>query len=227
MHWLLLLCAIAALVAGPQWWVKQTLKRHATVRQDLAGTGGELALHLIKQLDLEQVTLLDDAASDHYDPIAKQVCLSPEIANGRSLTAVVVAAHEVGHAIQDHKGYRPLQLRTQIARFCIGLEQASSYLLIAIPLVMLATRAPQSGALMLLMVAGSVIAGVVLNLVTLPVEFDASFSRALPVLERGNYLQKTDLPAARKILTACALTYVAASLLSLLNAWRWLRFARR
>jgi len=58
-------------------------------------------------------------------------------------------------------------------------------------------------------------------------DFDASFGRALPVLEQGDYLEAADLPAARKILTACALTYVAASLLSLLNAWRWLRFARR
>ena len=227
MHWLLLLFAIVALIAGPQWWVKKTLKRHATARQDLAGTGGELAQHLIKQLNLKQVTLLGDAVSDHYNPITKQLCLRPEIANGRSLTAVVVAAHEVGHAIQDQQGYRPLQLRTQIARLYIGLERASSYLLVAIPLVMLATRVPQSGIIMALIVVGSVIAGVVLNLITLPVEFDASFGRALPLLEQGNYLGKADLPAARKILTACALTYVAASLLSLLNASRWLRFARR
>ncbi|MBL4621749.1 MAG: zinc metallopeptidase [Immundisolibacteraceae bacterium] len=227
MHWLLLVAAILAVIAVPQWWVKRTLNRYDKDRPDLAGTGGELVTHLIKQLELNQVTLLGDAQGDHYNPIEKQVCLTESICNRKSLTAVVVAAHEVGHAIQDHQNYRPLLLRTRIARFCSGLEQASSYLLIAIPLVMLLTRTPHSGLFMLIMVIVSVAASVGLNLITLPVEFDASFNRALPLLEKGGYLSESDLPAARKILTACALTYVAASLISLLNAWRWLRLARR
>ena len=227
MHWLFLVAAILAVIAGPQWWVKRTLSRYDKARPDLAGSGGELVQHLIKRLNLNQVTLLSDAASDHYNPTEKQVCLTSAVAAGKSLTAVVVAAHEVGHAIQDHQGYRPLLLRTKIAHFCMRLEQASAYLLIAIPLVMLLTRTPHSGLFMLLMVAASVVAGVGLTLITLPVEFDASFNRALPLLEKGGYLNKSDLPAAKQILTACALTYVAASLISLLNAWRWLRFARR
>lgn len=67
---------------------------------------------------------------------------------------------------------------------------------------------------------------VVVHLFTLPVEFDASFNRALPILERGGYLPRADLPAARRILKACALTYVASSLASLLNLWAWIRFLR-
>ena len=67
---------------------------------------------------------------------------------------------------------------------------------------------------------------VVIHLVTLPVEFDASFNRALPILDQGGYLPPDDMPAARRILMACALTYVAASLAGLLNLWRWIRFLR-
>jgi Zn-dependent membrane protease YugP len=67
---------------------------------------------------------------------------------------------------------------------------------------------------------------VVIHLVTLPVEFDASFNRALPILDRDGYLPKQDLPAARRILKACALTYVAAALVNLLNLWRWIRVFR-
>ena len=227
MHWLILLSIIIVVVAGPQWWVKRTLSRYDKPRPDLPGNGAELATHLIKQLSLTQVTLGCDAVSDHYSPLDKQVCLTRKVADGQSLTAVVVAAHEVGHAIQDQQGYRPLRLRTQIARLCIGLEQASAYLLIAIPLAMLLTRTPQSGLFMLVLAIGSVLAGVGLNLITLPLEFDASFGRALPLLETGGYLSEADLPAAKKILIACALTYVAASLISLVNAWRWLRLARR
>lgn len=67
---------------------------------------------------------------------------------------------------------------------------------------------------------------VVIHLLNLPVEFDASFNRAMPILDQGGYLPRGDLPAARRILTVCALTYVASSLASLLNLWRWIRFLR-
>jgi Zn-dependent membrane protease YugP len=227
MHWLLLIALVGAVIAGPQWWVKRTLSRYSTHRDDIAGTGGELAAHLIKRLELTGVTLVSDGSSDHYDPLAKQLSLNKQVADQHSLTAVVVAAHEVGHALQDATGYAPLRWRTLIARCYAGLEKLGGLLLIAIPVVMLVTRAPQSGLLMLLLALGSVGAGVVLNLITFPVELDASFNRALPILEAGNYLSPDDIPAARKILTACALTYVAASLISVVNAWRWIRYAGR
>ncbi|HAC33330.1 MAG TPA: peptidase [Gammaproteobacteria bacterium] len=226
MHWLILLGLAIVVIAGPQWWVSQTLKRHSHPRNDLAGSGGELASHLIERLKLSEVTVQGDAHADHYNPLEKTVCLTPAIANQTSLTAIVVAAHEVGHALQDATSYPPLRLRTRLAQLCTALEKSGSILLVAIPVVMLITRIPQTGAMMLLLVVASVLAGVLLNIVTLPVEFDASFGRALPILEQGEYLSPEDIPAARQILTACALTYVAASLLSMVNAWRWLRYRR-
>ena len=226
MHWLILLGLVIVVIAGPQWWVSRTLKRHSLPRKDLAGNGSELARHLIERLGLPGVSVAEDADADHYNPLEKQVCLTPAVANQISLTAIVVATHEVGHALQDATSYPPLRLRTRLAQLYTLLEKSSSILLIAIPVVMLVTRIPQTGALMLFLVAVSVLAGVLLNIVTLPVEFDASFGRALPILEQGEYLKPEDMPAARQILTACALTYVAASLLSMVNAWRWLRYRR-
>ena len=106
------------------------------------------------------------------------------------------------------------------------IQGVGSVLLVAAPLVVMLTRKPQ---LMLLEIgAGLAImaTGIVVHLVTLPVEFDASFSRALPILKNGGYLKHADLPAARKVLRAAALTYVAAALVSLLDVMRWLRLLR-
>jgi Zn-dependent membrane protease YugP len=91
----------------------------------------------------------------------------------------------------------------------------------------LVTRAPQASALMLLIGVGSMALGTVVHFVTLPVELDASYGKALPILEEGSYLHDGDLPHARKILKAAALTYVAGSLASLLNLGRWIAVLRR
>jgi len=80
---------------------------------------------------------------------------------------------------------------------------------------------------LLIVVVLSMLVNTVVHLVTLPVEFDASFGRALPILREGQYISKTDYRAARKILLACALTYVASSLSGLLNFWRWIKVFRR
>ena len=100
-------------------------------------------------------------------------------------------------------------------------------MLIAAPVLSVLTRAPQTGALMLLIGVAAMSLGTLVHLVTLPVELDASFGKALPILEEGNYLQDGDLPHARRILKAAALTYVAGSLASLLNLGRWLAVLRR
>jgi Zn-dependent membrane protease YugP len=154
------------------------------------------------------------------------VRLTRDNLDGRSLTAVTVAAHEVGHALQDRDGYPPLESRTRLVRSTRVFERAGSIILLATPLLGALTRAP--GLIALELGAGILVmsVSVLVHTVTLPVEFDASFKRALPILDRGGYLPKADLPAARRILKACALTYVASSLASLLNLWRWIRLLR-
>ena len=223
---LLVAVLLLGLVFAPGLWARWTLKRHSQDRPDFPGTGGELARHLLDEAGLKEVTVEATPQGDHYDPIAKAVRLGPENHDGRSLTAVTVAAHEVGHSIQDAEQYLPLKARTEMVRKVAPLQKLGSIIIFAGPLLALVFRTP----LVFLVTFGAGIAtmasAVVVHLVTLPVEFDASFKRALPLLERGRYLQPEDMPAARQILKACALTYVAGALMSLLNLARWIRFLR-
>jgi Zn-dependent membrane protease YugP len=99
--------------------------------------------------------------------------------------------------------------------------------MMGVPIITALTRVPAAGALMLIGGFATLCIPLVVHLITLPTEFDASFKRALPILESGPYIPQEDVPAARKILTACALTYVAGALTRLLNVWRWIRILRR
>src|SRR4028119_1729732 len=87
--------ALLALVFGPQWWVRSALRKHSTEREDFPGTGGELARHLLDLAGLSQVRVELAPQGDHYDPIQKTVRLTPQNHDGRSVTAIAVAAHEV------------------------------------------------------------------------------------------------------------------------------------
>lgn len=216
------------LIFGPQIWTRYIFRRYNVQINDLPGTGGELADHLIKKLDIQDTSVeMTDPGSDHYDPESKTVRLSPDVYNGRSLTAVVIAAHELGHALQHKSAYGPLYLRWRMAKYVAFAEKLASIMLVAFPFVALLTRMPFIGGLMLLCGIAILILPVLFHLVTLPVELDASFRRALPLLIHGEYLPETAIPIARKILTAAALTYIAASLASMLNFYRWLIFLRR
>ena len=223
---LIVVMFVLALVFGPQLWARHILKRHSRHRDEIPGTGGELAAHLIENSRLVGVTVERIPGGDHYDPVAKVVRLSEAVHDGKSLTAVVVATHEVGHAIQDRFNYAPLKWRTRLVNIAALSERLGAIILIALPFVTALTRMPATGALMLAGGLCVLLIPVAVHFVTLPVEFDASFRRALPILALG-YIPHDELPAARRILTACALTYVAASLAAVLNFWRWIYFLRR
>lgn len=226
MNLLLVVVLVLAAVFGPQLWARYILKRHSGHRDEIPGTGGELAVHLIENSKLDGITVERIPDGDHYDPVAKVVRLSEAVHDGKSLTAVVVAAHEVGHAIQDRYDYAPLKWRTRLVKVAAVSERLGAIILIALPFVTALTRMPATGALMLTGGVAILLIPVAVHFVTLPVEFDASFRRALPILALG-YVPRDELPAARRILTACALTYVAASLAAVLNFWRWIYFLRR
>ena len=220
-----LLC-ILALAVLPTLWVQATFARHRGDRADFPGTGGEFARHILDAMGLKSVRVEETAIGDHYDPDLKTVRLRPQHFHGRSLTAVVVAAHEVGHAMQDATNSPLLRNRTRLAKVAVIVERVGSIAMLAAPLAAAVFRHPAG--ILLELVAGFAILslGVVLHLTTLPVEFDASFNRALPVLRHGRYIPDDDLPAARSILRAAAFTYVAAALMSLINILRWLRILR-
>jgi hypothetical protein len=215
-----------ALTLLPALWARAVLRRYGGARSDYPGSGGELARHLLDRHGLHHVPVESTAQGDHYDPEARAVRLAPEHHDGRSLTAVTVAAHEVGHALQHHAGYAPLRWRTRLVRIAQGAEKAGAALMLFLPLFTLLTRAPSAGLVVLLAGLASFGTAILVHLVTLPVELDASYRRALPLLASG-YLPRADLRPARQILTACAFTYVAASLFSVLNLWRWLAILRR
>jgi hypothetical protein len=226
MHLIIGLLLVLALLYGPQLWVRAVMARHSRERHDFPGTGGQFAAHLVDRFGLDGVAVEATEAGDHYDPERRVVALSPANHGGRSLTAVAVAAHEVGHALQHHQGYRPLWLRHRLVQAAQGIQRVGSLLVMAAPVLLLASRSPTGLVVPLVAGLASVGTGALVHLATLPVELDASFRRALPVLNAG-YLGPEDRPRARRILTAAALTYVAASLAGLLNLWYWLRLLRR
>ncbi len=225
----LTLLAILAAVLLPAAWVKWVLKKYSQPadRYREKGTGAELARHLLDSFGLPDTRVEETVHGDHYDPTDKTVRLSADNFNGCSLTAVTVAAHEVGHALQDARGERLFDTRQRLVRMAAQSEQVSRILLIAAPIVLILLRIPQAGFAVLLLAVASMAVGTLVHLVTLPVELDASFGKALPVLEKGGYLHEGDLPHARRILKAAALTYVAGSLASLLNLGRWIAILRR
>lgn len=227
MVYLIFLLVLLAAVFLPQFWVRHVLARYNRSPEDnFPGTGGELATHLLRRFGLDEVTVERTDSGDHYDPAARSVRLTADKFDGRTLTAITVAAHECGHALQ-HAGAEPLfLLRTRLAASAAWAARLGSFLIFAAPMLALLARAPSPAVLSIL--GGFLIMGfgVLVQLVTLPVELDASFRKALPVLEAG-YLEPEQVPAARRILRAAAWTYVAASLAGLLSFWRWMAILRR
>lgn len=227
MHLLLPVLFICALIFGPGLWVRKVMSRYSSPEDRYDGTGGELARHLLDSHDLQHVKVEETPGGDHYDPAEKVIRLTPEKLNGRSLTAITVAAHEVGHALQDASAYAPLKIRSQLIMLTRPVERLGAGILMAAPLIGLLTRAPLVSLLMVLGGLMSLGTTTLVHLVTLPTELDASFTRALPMLEKGGILKPVDLPHARRLLKAAALTYLSASLASLLNIARWWALLRR
>lgn len=223
---LIVLALIFALAVLPQIWVKRVIAAHSAERADFPGTGGEFARHILDEMKLGHVKVEETTLGDHYDPETKTLRLIPDHLNGRSLSAVVVAAHEAGHAMQDATGYPPLAARTRLAKQAIRMEKVGAIVMLAAPIVLALAKAPHIIVIEVFVGVMIFALSILMHAVTLPVEFDASFRRALPVLKAGRYLDDKDMPAARKILRAAAFTYVAAAAMSLLDVARWLRVLR-
>lgn len=227
MHYVLLLGLIIIVIYGPQLWVQYVLSRYNRKNEkNFPGNGGELARHILNKYGLEEVKVEVTDQGDHYDPDARAVRLTRDKLEGSTLTAITVAAHECGHALQHAAGETMFMMRSKIARRAVWAQRLGSFLLFAAPVVVLLLKVPS---LAIINIIGAFLImgfAVAMHLFTLPVEIDASFNKALPILESG-YLDERQKPAARRILKAAAWTYVAASLATLLNFWRWLAVLRR
>lgn len=218
--------AFLGVIFGPQLWVRHVMQRHGDERPDLPGTGAELARHLLDAAELASVTVEKTDRGDHYDPGTRSVRLLPQHHDGRSITAVAIAAHEVSHAVQHARGEPGFQRRLDAMHALVWIERIGSGILVLAPVVFILVRSPAVVALQVCAGISLLAIEVIVHVTTLPVEFDASFGKALPVLVRGRYLSPGDLPAARSVLKAAAYTYVAAALATLLNVMRWLRVLR-
>ena len=227
MHFVVLAVGLLALIVGPGLWVKAVMARYSRPANRYAKSGGQFARDLLDSLGLQHVGTETTEAGDHYDPIAKFVRLSEANFQGHSLTAVTIAAHEVGHAIQDARGFKPLRWRTRLVKWVGPVEKLGAGILMISPFTAALTRAPIIGLVTLLGGFLTLASGAAVHFLTLPTEFDASFGRALPLLARRRLLRPGDERGARRLLTAAALTYVAGSLASLLNIARWWAILRR
>ncbi len=219
---------LAILVYVPSFWVRHIMAKHSKEIVGLPGTGGELAKHLIERFELTGITVEEAAPNtDHFDPAGPVVRLSPDNFNGRSLTAVAVAAHEVGHAMQFHRGEKIFELRKRYLPLAASFNRIGVVIMMTIPFIALLIRMP--------LVIGGVIAlslllqlaGAFAYLIILPEEWDASFNKALPVLIEGEYIEQAHMPAVRQVLKAAALTYFAAALANVLHVGRWFMLLRR
>jgi uncharacterized protein len=225
---LIIALVLAILVYLPSFWVRHIMAKHSREIKNLPGTGGELAKHLISRFNLQGITVEESAPNaDHFDPGAQAVRLSPANFNGKSLTAIAVAAHEVGHAMQFHRHEKIFELRKRYLPRAARLNKIGLFIMLSLPFLALILRSPLLLGLLIGLSLLFQLAGALAYLIILPEEWDASFNKALPVLIEGDYVEAAQIPAIRQVLKAAALTYFAAALANILNVGRWLMILRR
>lgn len=210
-----------------QFKVKSTFDKYSRVRAANGLSGRDMARQIMSRNGVTEVEVepVGGVLSDHYDPRVKKVRLSEHNFSGGSISAIAVAAHEVGHVLQHHTGYYPLMFRAGMAPV-VGIASTAAMPLFFIGLL-IGPRMPFAGLLMdlgILFFSGAVL----FHLITLPVEFDAS-KRALAQLTETGAVRPDEVQGAKKVLDAAALTYVAAAAVAALQLVRLvvLRNSRR
>ena len=196
--------------------VNSTFSKYSRVRSTTGMTGGEAARRLLQSQGIYDVSVraVSGNLTDHYNPSKKTLNLSDSVYGSTSVAAVGVAAHECGHAIQHQQGYAPLHLRTAI----VPVANIGSVL--AWPLILIGLFfSRNTGSLLINIGILCFSLAVLFQLVTLPVEFNAS-SRALRILGEQGILSESEIPYTRKVLSAAALTYVASAAASILQLLR-------
>lgn len=210
---MILLIPAIALALWAQMRVRTAYNKYKKIASASGMTGADVAYQLLNRNGISDVEIeaVPGELSDHYDPRVKKVRLSEHNFRGRSLSAIAVAAHEVGHAIQHSRGYAPLQVRHSI----LPVTNFASWAAFPLFIIGMFMQTP------FLMDLGIYFFGAVVlfHMVTLPVEFNAS-SRAMAQLQSTGLLMTQEIKGARKVLNAAALTYVAAAAVALLNLLR-------
>jgi len=177
-------------------------------------TGNQLGKKLLQENNLENVLIEPIKQVDHYNPLKKKVHISEDKLHKKSITSIAVVAHEIGHAIQDKENYKPLLLRQKLIEKTMIFQRIGSFLLIiGLPSIFAITKSPFITFIAAIIIMGCLSTNVLIHLITLPVEFDASFKRALPILQK--YVPKENMRQCRSVLRAAAFTYLAQSIVSI------------
>lgn len=219
LYWVVI--AVSAVISGAaSMWVRNRVNKWSQVGLSNGMTGAEIARAILDARRIEGVAIeaTEGSLSDHYDPSDKTLRLSPEVYRESTVTAAGIAAHEVGHALQDQEGYMPMRIRQK-----------------SVPVANIGTN------LGIWMIIGGLIIGftglakigvalfggfVAFTLITLPVEFDAS-ARAKRVLDESDFVTRDELEGVSQVLTAAASTYLAAALTAILQLLYWLSVVNR
>jgi len=209
LYWMMML-PVLLLSIYASFKVKSTFNKFSKYRISRNLTGAEVARQILKSNGLNNIDVVETSGflSDHYDPIKKIIRLSPEVYNNNTIASIGVAAHETGHAIQHAKAYRPLILRNAIAPTA-SIGSNLSWIIIMAGFVLGATGLVKIGILLFSLV-------VVFQLITLPVEFNASAKAKEILLARG-IVSSNELAGVNSVLSAAAMTYVAAAASSIMT----------
>ena len=209
----LLLLLSFLISGGAQLLIKSRYSAYQKVKNVKGVSGVEVAQDILKKNGMDNVYVVETKGylSDHFDPTSNVVRLSKEVFHGTSISSASIAAHEVGHAIQHKEGYWLMKVRSAIVP-AVNLSSKFGYLAIIIGLSAQLTTLIYVGILMLCAI-------LIFQLVTLPVEFDAS-RRGLANLEKYNILGSDEKTGAKKVLGAAALTYVAGLITTIIEVFR-------
>lgn len=200
--------------------VSSTFEKYSRVRSRSGYTGADVARMILDASGLRDIPIeiIPGKLTDHYDPANRVMRLSPEVFHGDSVSSIGVAAHESGHAIQHKLHYVPLQIRNSIVPV-VNFSSSASWIIFFVGIIFSIPILAKVGVILFAAV-------VVFQLITLPVEFNAS-SRAVEILESRFILMGDEVKGARKVLSAAAMTYVAAALMAILNLIRLIVISRR
>lgn len=215
--WLYIVLVVPAMILAiiAQIKVKSTYKKYRKIPNSRGMTGQQAALYVLNQYGITDVMIrpIDGTLTDHYDPRNKVISLSKDIYYGTDVASVGIACHEAGHAAQHAENYMPIKVRNAIIPAC----NIGSY--VGIPIALVGYFLGFEPLIIVGLALYSLIA--VFQLVTLPVEFDAS-ARAMKIIKAGNLLYDQEVSGARSVLTAAAMTYVASLAVTLANLLRFI-----
>ena len=217
MIFLIVLFSISIL---PVVWINYVFKKNDEILPNMPFNGIEFGNQLIKELELKDVCLEKTLIGDHYDLDQKKVKVGEDRLRKKSLTSISIICHEIGHAIQHAENYTPLVTRTKLVKNTLWINKiAFAVIYIGLPIIFATGYLPLIKVCSLLILL-SLFIGVVIHLVTLEVELDASFNKAMPIIKKK--IPEVYHDSCRSILRAAAFTYVVGvfkNLISLRMIW--------